>query len=149
MYACNAGRALGFSTVEESGSQVHHSVNEGVEKILSELSEITSTKSSTRGPSVSPVEAETIVIHEKASSGADIISLCTSQTDHEQKSIKMKGLKRQARSLLGSATQDNDMKEDHNTDSEGNSNEAAIDEDVGVMDYANPHRKPPIHNQKP
>lgn len=41
------------------------------------------------------------------------------------------------------------MKEDHNTDSEGNSNEAAIDEDVGVMDYANPHRKPPIHNQKP
>lgn len=58
-------------------------------------------------------------------------------------------MKRQARSLLGSATQDNDMKEDHNTDSEGNSNEAAIDEDVGVMDYANPHRKPPIHNQKP
>ncbi|KAK9927532.1 hypothetical protein M0R45_024713 [Rubus argutus] len=100
MYACNASRALGFSTVEESGSRVHHSVNEGVEKILTELSEITSTKSLTRRPSILSAEAETVVIHEKASSGADIISLSTSQIDHEQKSIKMKGLKRQARSLL-------------------------------------------------
>lgn len=29
------------------------------------------------------------------------------------------------------------------------SNENEIVEDVVVMDYASPHRKPPIHNEKP
>ncbi|PRQ18159.1 hypothetical protein RchiOBHm_Chr7g0202891 [Rosa chinensis] len=164
MYACNAGRVLGFS-VKESGSQIHDSVNEGVEKVWIQLSETTSMPSSTWRPSmlVEVKNPETVVTHEKAdfsrkqgesatrptSSGHDIITLSTSSQIDLQYQVELKGLKRQARSVLGSAKQDNDIEEDHNTDSEGSSNEAAIDEDVGVMDYANPHRKPPIHNQKP
>jgi hypothetical protein len=52
-------------------------------------------------------------------------------------------MKRNVRSLLGSAqhnaeeTVDDDVKE--NDDAEDN---------IVVMDYAQPHRKPPIHNEK-
>nr|XP_011463730.1 PREDICTED: uncharacterized protein LOC101307119 isoform X2 [Fragaria vesca subsp. vesca] len=165
MYACNAGRVLGFS-IEESGSQFHDSVNEDLERVLTKLSETTSMPSSTRRPSMSVQvkNPETVVIHEKAdvskkqgeaaskptsSSGLDVVTLFTSSQIDQQYQIELKGSKRQARSVLGSATQDNDIEEDHDTDSEGSSNEAAIDEDVGVMDYANPHKKPPIHNERP
>ncbi|KAL6177089.1 hypothetical protein ACLB2K_048615 [Fragaria x ananassa] len=122
--------------------------------------------SSTRRPSMSVQvkNHETVVIHEKAdvskkqgeaaskptsSSGLDVVTLSTSSQIDQQYQIELKASKRQARSVLGSATQDNEFEEDHDTDSEGSSNEAAIDEDVGVMDYANPHKKPPIHNERP
>ncbi|CAL9029453.1 unnamed protein product [Prunus brigantina] len=71
-------------------------------------------------------------------SGYDIITL-SSQVE-QKKLIKMQGLKRQARTLLGSAT--------HNMEEDKDSKEDEAIEDVGVMDYAQPHRKPPIHNRK-
>lgn len=54
--------------------------------------------------------------------------------------VCFQGLKRQARTLLGSAT--------HNMEEDKDSKEDEAIEDVGVMDYAQPHRKPPIHNRK-
>lgn len=37
----------------------------------------------------------------------------------------------------------------HDTDEAVNGKENEVVEDVVVMDYAQPHRKPPIHNEKP
>lgn len=49
--------------------------------------------------------------------------------------------RRQSRSTLGVAP--------HEAEETVNSKEDEIIEDVVVMDYAQPHRKPPIHNIKP
>ncbi|KAK1376383.1 hypothetical protein POM88_032576 [Heracleum sosnowskyi] len=51
-----------------------------------------------------------------------------------------KGWRRQALSTSGS--------EAHDFEEPADSNEKDIIEDVVVMDYAQPHRKPPIHNTK-
>ncbi|KAJ0105106.1 hypothetical protein Patl1_18515 [Pistacia atlantica] len=49
--------------------------------------------------------------------------------------------KRQGRWMLESSR--------HDTDEAVNNKENEVVEDVVVMDYAQPHRKPPIHNEKP
>lgn len=36
----------------------------------------------------------------------------------------------------------------HETDEVVNAKETEVVDDVTVMDYAQPHRKPPIHNEK-
>ncbi|XP_076953135.1 uncharacterized protein LOC143627128 [Bidens hawaiensis] len=59
-----------------------------------------------------------------------------------QEEYKVEGWKNHVRSTMESKIQDS--KEDINK-SEVNS----ITEDVVVMDYAQPHRKPPIHNIQP
>ncbi|KAK3224876.1 hypothetical protein Dsin_004738 [Dipteronia sinensis] len=48
----------------------------------------------------------------------------------------------QGRSMLGYSST-------HNTDEAVDSKENDVVEDIVVMDYAQPHRKPPIHNEKP
>ncbi|XP_065859002.1 uncharacterized protein [Euphorbia lathyris] len=63
--------------------------------------------------------------------------IVSSEKDLPQKS-EIKDLKRQERSMVGTAA--SDVEE---------SNEKDIADDIEVMDYAQPHRKPPIHNQKP
>ena len=42
-----------------------------------------------------------------------------------------------------------DRDRDKDIDKVVNSEENEVGEDMVVMDYAQPHRKPPIHNQKP
>ncbi|GMN32731.1 hypothetical protein TIFTF001_003822 [Ficus carica] len=58
-----------------------------------------------------------------------------------QQSIETKGHEGHARSMLGSAPQD--------TEEAVDIKEGDAIEDIVVMDYAQPHRKPPIHNEKP
>ncbi|KAK2649096.1 hypothetical protein Ddye_016585 [Dipteronia dyeriana] len=60
-----------------------------------------------------------------------------------QRQAKTEGLKSsQGRSLLR-------YSETHNTNEAVDSKENDDVEDIVVMDYAQPHRKPPIHNEKP
>lgn len=54
--------------------------------------------------------------------------------------ILFQGWRRQALSTSGSVA--------HEFEEAADSNEKDIIEDVVVMDYAQPHRKPPIHNIK-
>ncbi|PQQ14204.1 uncharacterized protein Pyn_06009 [Prunus yedoensis var. nudiflora] len=149
IHACNA-RLLGLVD-KQSGSKSYHSV-EDVAKVL-----ISETSKSSMMPTISveyqaqQINAETFT-HESIpkallrkqghangpASGYDIITL-SSQVE-QKKLIKMQGLKRQARTLLGSAT--------YNMEEDKDSKEDEAIEDVGVMDYAQPHRKPPIHNRK-
>ncbi|CAK9181948.1 unnamed protein product [Ilex paraguariensis] len=58
-----------------------------------------------------------------------------------QETVKEEGWKRKARSILGSLP--------HDTEETMDSKENDIVEDIVVMDYAQPHRKPPIHNREP
>ncbi|KAA8522237.1 hypothetical protein F0562_012910 [Nyssa sinensis] len=58
-----------------------------------------------------------------------------------QQATKVVGWKRQARSMLVSTQ--------HDTKETVNSEENDVAEDIVVMDYAQPHRKPPIHNKEP
>ncbi|OAY60013.1 uncharacterized protein LOC110628987 isoform X2 [Manihot esculenta] len=60
--------------------------------------------------------------------------LIVSSQRNLQQTAKIEGLKKQARSYNKKALE---------------SGENDIVEDVVVMDYAQPHRKPPIHNEKP
>lgn len=60
-----------------------------------------------------------------------------------QEETKMEGWKNRARSTMEYSKQQ-DSKETI-SDSKGN----GVTEDVVAMDYAQPHRKPPIHNLKP
>ncbi|KAG2677606.1 hypothetical protein I3843_12G107200 [Carya illinoinensis] len=53
----------------------------------------------------------------------------------------IKGLKRNVRSLQGSVQ--------HDSVETADVQEIEAVEDIVVMDYAQPHRKPPIHNEKP
>ncbi|KAJ6946524.1 hypothetical protein NC651_001296 [Populus alba x Populus x berolinensis] len=74
-----------------------------------------------------------------ATSGNKVI--VSSQADFQQSSeIIIEGLKGRGRSMLGSTAND--------TEEAVRSEENDIAEDVAVMDYAQPHRKPPIHNKK-
>ncbi|KAJ6308310.1 hypothetical protein OIU76_017982 [Salix suchowensis] len=70
-----------------------------------------------------------------AASGNKVI--VSSQADLQQASEIIEG---KGRSMLGSAAKD--------TEEAVRSEENDIAEDVAVMDYAQPHRKPPIHNEK-
>ncbi|WCJ25946.1 hypothetical protein M5689_007798 [Euphorbia peplus] len=70
--------------------------------------------------------------------GNELITV-SSQKDLPQKTELIKDMKRQERSMEGSEESD-DVEE---------SEEKDITEHIDVMDYAQPHRKPPIHNQKP
>ncbi|KAJ6701527.1 TRANSMEMBRANE PROTEIN [Salix koriyanagi] len=70
-----------------------------------------------------------------AASGNKVI--VSSQADLQQASKIIEG---KGRSMLGSAAKD--------TEEAVRSEENDIAEDVAVMDYAQPHRKPPIHNEK-
>ncbi|KAJ6962678.1 hypothetical protein NC652_001357 [Populus alba x Populus x berolinensis] len=68
--------------------------------------------------------------------------IVSSKADFQQSSeIIIEGLKGRGRSMLGSTAND--------TEEAVRSEENDIAEDVAVMDYAQPHRKPPIHNKKP
>ncbi|XP_059657506.1 uncharacterized protein LOC132304028 isoform X2 [Cornus florida] len=67
--------------------------------------------------------------------------LASSWPEGLQHATKIEGWKRQARSMLASAPQ--------NTEEAIDSKEDEVVEDVVVMDYAQPHRKPPIHNKEP
>ncbi|KAJ6714647.1 hypothetical protein OIU85_026177 [Salix viminalis] len=71
-----------------------------------------------------------------ATSGNKVI--VSSQADLQQASEIIEG---KGRSMLGSAAKDTEeaVRSDQEND---------IAEDVAVMDYAQPHRKPPIHNEK-
>lgn len=55
--------------------------------------------------------------------------------------VLVKGLKRNVRSLQGSVQ--------HDSVETADVQEIEAVEDIVVMDYAQPHRKPPIHNEKP
>ncbi|KAL7594616.1 uncharacterized protein LOC111903925 [Lactuca sativa] len=59
-----------------------------------------------------------------------------------QDGTKPQGWKNHARLTMESKQKDS--KEKIN-----NSKDSSVTEDVGVMDYAQPHRKPPIHNLQP
>ncbi|KAB2632497.1 hypothetical protein D8674_028744 [Pyrus ussuriensis x Pyrus communis] len=158
MHACNA-RLLGF-VPKESGCRAYHSI----EDVGNVLRRSETSMSSTR-PTISvewqtkqvevKVDAETLLTLQSIpkddlllkqghfhgpTSGHDIFTV--SSGIDQKKSIKMKGLERHRRTLLGSATLHNQMEED-----KGPKGNKAM-EDVGVMDYAQPHRKPPIHNKK-
>ncbi|XP_011018298.1 PREDICTED: uncharacterized protein LOC105121386 [Populus euphratica] len=75
-----------------------------------------------------------------ATSGNKVI--VSSQADFQQSSkIIIEGLKGRGRSMLGSTAND--------TEEAVRSEENDFPKDVAVMDYAQPHRKPPIHNKKP
>ncbi|XP_050229642.1 uncharacterized protein LOC126678782 [Mercurialis annua] len=63
----------------------------------------------------------------------------SSQKELQQKD-EIEGMKKQDRSMVESTESDNEEAV--------KSNENDIAEDVVVMDYAQPHRKPPIHNEK-
>ncbi|XP_021831947.1 uncharacterized protein LOC110771892 [Prunus avium] len=148
IHACNA-RLLGLVD-KQSGSKSFHSV-EDVAKVLSETSKSSMMPTISVEYQAQQINAETFS-HESIpkallrkqghangpASGYDIITL-SSQVE-QKKLIKMQGLKRQARTLLGSAT--------YNMEEDKDSKEDEAIEDVGVMDYAQPHRKPPIHNRK-
>ncbi|XP_021912434.1 uncharacterized protein LOC110826141 [Carica papaya] len=69
--------------------------------------------------------------------------IISSHNDLQQNQDKVKGLiiKRQARSMLGNRSGDD-------TEEAVDSKENDTVEDIVVMDYAQPHRKPPIHNEK-
>ncbi|KAM7491239.1 hypothetical protein LguiA_034160 [Lonicera macranthoides] len=58
-----------------------------------------------------------------------------------QEASKKEGWKRQERSTMGSVP--------HDVEETVKSKEDDIVEDIVAMDYAQPHRKPPIHNIKP
>ncbi|KAF5460841.1 hypothetical protein F2P56_020682 [Juglans regia] len=77
-----------------------------------------------------------------ATSGNENTKAPTSFQKDLQLARNIKGLKRNVRSLEGSVQHDSietaDVQE----------NDQAV-EDIVVMDYAQPHRKPPIHNEKP
>eukprot|EP00261_Vitis_vinifera_P040858 XP_019082101.1 PREDICTED: uncharacterized protein LOC100855013 isoform X2 [Vitis vinifera] len=74
--------------------------------------------------------------------GSKIIVL-SSHEDLQQatKATKIEGWKRHSRLMLGSAP--------HDVEETVDSKEGDIVEDIVVMDYAQPHRKPPIHNKDP
>ncbi|BFG31428.1 hypothetical protein CerSpe_177010 [Prunus speciosa] len=145
IHACNA-RLLGLVD-KQSGSKSYHSV-EDVAKVLSETSKSSMMPTISVEYQAQQINAETFT-HESIpkarlrkqghangpASGYDIITL-SSQVE-QKKLIKMQ---RQARTLLGSAT--------YNMEEDKDSKEDEAIEDVGVMDYAQPHRKPPIHNRK-
>ncbi|CAK7355839.1 unnamed protein product [Dovyalis caffra] len=68
--------------------------------------------------------------------------IVSSQADLQQASKIIEGYKGQERSMLGSTANDTEEAVQSEESDE-------ISEDVVVMDYAQPHRKPPIHNEKP
>ncbi|XVF13354.1 hypothetical protein REPUB_Repub08aG0201400 [Reevesia pubescens] len=74
----------------------------------------------------------------KSISGYEII--ISSRVDL-QSIEKVEGLKRVRRSMLGNSGGDTEEA----VDSKENDN---VKGDIDVMDYAQPHRKPPIHNEK-
>ncbi|KAM1037525.1 hypothetical protein ACFX1X_032710 [Malus domestica] len=157
MHACN-GQLLGFLPTE-SGYRAYHSVEDVGNVLRRSETSMSSTRPSIsvefQSKEVEVKDAETVPTLESIpnddgsrkqghvnfgpTSAQDIF---TFSQIHQKKSIKVKGLERQTRTLLGSATLHDQMEEDK--DPKGN--EAT--EDVGVMDYAQPHRKPPIHNEK-
>ncbi|XP_008347576.2 uncharacterized protein [Malus domestica] len=158
MHACN-GQLLGFLPTE-SGYRAYHSVEDVGNVLRRSETSMSSTRPSIsvefQSKEVEVKDAETVPTLESipnddgsrkqghvnfgpTSAAQDIF---TFSQIHQKKSIKVKGLERQTRTLLGSATLHDQMEEDK--DPKGN--EAT--EDVGVMDYAQPHRKPPIHNEK-
>ncbi|KAG6596855.1 Root meristem growth factor 6, partial [Cucurbita argyrosperma subsp. sororia] len=59
----------------------------------------------------------------------------------------LKGMKKLRRLAMELPVRDIDR--DKDIDKVVNSEENEVGEDMVVMDYAQPHRKPPIHNQKP
>ncbi|XP_023540680.1 uncharacterized protein LOC111800973 [Cucurbita pepo subsp. pepo] len=59
----------------------------------------------------------------------------------------LKGMKKLRRLAMELPVRDRDR--DKDIDKVVNSEENEVGEDMVVMDYAQPHRKPPIHNQKP
>ncbi|RVW50545.1 uncharacterized protein LOC100855013 isoform X2 [Vitis vinifera] len=78
----------------------------------------------------------------RTTTGSKIIVL-SSHEDLQQatKATKIEGWKRHSRLMLGSAP--------HDVEETVDSKEGDIVEDIVVMDYAQPHRKPPIHNKDP
>ncbi|XP_075641474.1 uncharacterized protein LOC142613146 isoform X1 [Castanea sativa] len=76
-------------------------------------------------------------------SGYENLILSPFHTDL-QLARSIQGLKRNVRSLLGAAQHDTAKETVDAIENEGVDNSVSI-----VMDYAQPHRKPPIHNEKP
>ncbi|XP_023005579.1 uncharacterized protein LOC111498521 [Cucurbita maxima] len=61
----------------------------------------------------------------------------------------LKGMKKLRRLAMELPVRDRDRDKDKDIDKVVNSEENEVGEDMVVMDYAQPHRKPPIHNRKP
>lgn len=87
-------------------------------------------------------EPKAFLKEEAAPTSGDIL-VPSLQNDFQRlaKTEALESSQAQARSLLGSPQDD--------TDEAVDSKENDFVEDTVVMDYAQPHRKPPIHNEKP
>ncbi|KAI9173779.1 hypothetical protein LWI28_006307 [Acer negundo] len=79
-------------------------------------------------------------LKEEASKGNKIAETSPNDLRWQAKTERSKGS--QGRSMLWYSST-------HNTDEAVDSKENDVVEDIVVMDYAQPHRKPPIHNEKP
>ncbi|KAL5748497.1 hypothetical protein ACOSP7_025539 [Xanthoceras sorbifolium] len=125
---------LGIGHVEELQTQGQEQVRNDGRKIHENRDEENSMKREESKP-FSKGEASM-----GATSGNKII---ISSPNDLQRPAKTEGLKsRQERSMLGYSSP-------HDTEEAVDSKENDVVEDIEVMDYAQPHRKPPIHNEKP
>ncbi|KAL8103205.1 uncharacterized protein LOC141678484 [Apium graveolens] len=79
-------------------------------------------------------DLEAIILKKDDKKGGEV------EISHLKEATQLEGWRRQARSTIESSS--NEAKE--TTDSK----ESEIVDDVVAMDYAQPHRKPPIHNRK-
>ncbi|KAI3828885.1 hypothetical protein L1987_02996 [Smallanthus sonchifolius] len=76
---------------------------------------------------------EFLLVEQKIREGSNVVQINKGET-------KLEGWGNHARSTMESKNEESAI---------NNSKDNSVSEDVVVMDYAQPHRKPPIHNLEP
>ncbi|KAL3499554.1 hypothetical protein ACH5RR_038647 [Cinchona calisaya] len=150
LHACSARRSLGVIDKESvKGLQLHHknvdpSIAERLrvqESLMVGIDRRTIIPSWNGANTLQEKNSEALGKGNEDDKGYNVI-LSSLQKVHE--TSKLKDQKRQARLIMESSSSPANAEE-----TKVDSKENDMGEDIVVMDYAQPHRKPPIHNLEP